>query len=157
MYGGGDFGQDNPPLPAVFFPAFCIPPFSIYSFHPIKWPDTEDYFSYNLLPCYTPHSSASGIYRRTSVIPHDKIPAIRDLVGQFNIALAQCLFCEVRLLQPDVIDIYRAVLINIDPVPGPQIIRFTKILLFIVKCGDISRFEIRCLDRENDFSVLQGG
>ena len=124
---------------------------------PVQRPDTEDDFSHDLLLGHTAHGSISRIHRRGAVVAHDKDLAVRHLIGQLNIAVAQGLFNKVWLVQHCAVDIHGTVPVNVHPVCRTADHALDENLIIIIEGDNIARRKIRGLNAENDLPILQGG
>lgn len=77
------------------------------------------------------------------------------MVWHFYVALAKRFFYKVRFIQPFVVDIDRAVFLDIHPVAWSGNDAFNKDLVIIIKSNDIAALEISCFYRYDNVSAAE--
>ena len=90
----------------------------LHSAYLLERPNSENNFANDLFLGYAAQGAAAGIYGFGPVVAHDKICHIRNLTGQFPVALAQGFFRKIRFLQSHAVYIHIACLINMYPATG---------------------------------------
>ena len=78
-------------------------------------PDPKNNLSHNLFLRHTAYRCVSGVYRRSSVVPPDRITIVRHLIGQLNIAVAQGLLFQIGFLQQLAVYVYISLFVDIHP------------------------------------------
>lgn len=79
------------------------------------------------------------------MISHNKIPAVWHLKRHFDITVAEGFFKDIRLVKHNVVDVNRAVLLDVYPISGTAYYAFYKYLIIIIEGGDVARLESEVL------------
>ena len=91
------------------------------------------------------------------MVTEDEVAFVGDLIGQFDVGIAQGLFINIGFIDQLAVDVDVAVVIDIDPASRAGDAALNQKLVAVVKGNDVAPGEIGVFDRQDDVAFDQRG